>query len=193
MSPRGAGGGADETGRLSHVAPNEALRGALAYVALGSNLGDRLANLREAVARIDATLGLRVLRASSVWETAAVGPPQPDYLNAVLEIDACRTPRGHLQVLHGIEAAMGRRRADEVRWGPRTLDLDLLWQGGLELHGRDLELPHPRVIERSFVLAPLAELAPELMLQGRTVRAWLASRPAEERDGVRPVGPLLPG
>lgn len=170
------------------------LRGVLAYVALGSNLGDRLENLREALRRIDSSFGLRVLRASRVYETAAVGPPQPDYLNAVIEVDACRSPRGHLRVLQSIEEALGRERAREIRWGPRTLDLDLLWQGGLRLSLPGLELPHPRLTERSFVLAPLAELAPDLVVGGRPVREWLEARPAEERAGVRPAGSLiLPG
>ena len=168
------------------------LRGAVAYVALGANLGDRLATLREAVRRIDASRGLHVLRASSVWETAAVGPPQPDYLNAVVEIDACKAPRAHLGRLHEIEREFGRVRVPGERWGPRTLDLDLLWQGGLELHNDALDLPHPRIAERSFVLAPLAELAPELRLGDRTVADWLAARPAHERGGVLRVGPLLP-
>lgn len=168
------------------------MRGALAYVALGSNLGDRLGNLREAIERIDATRGLKVLRASSVWETAAVGPPQPDYLNAVLEVDSCRTPLGHLQVLLGIEAEMGRVRDPAVQWGPRPIDLDLLWQGGLSRSSPELELPHPRITERAFVLAPLAELAPDLLLQtgeGRRVSDWLACLPEEERAGIR----RLPG
>lgn len=174
------------------------MRGALAYVALGSNLGDRLGNLREALSRIDATLGLRVLRVSSVWETAAVGPPQPDYLNAVVEVDSCRTPSGHLQVLLGIEAAMGRVRDPSVRWGPRPIDLDLLWQGGLLRSSPALELPHPRIAERAFVLAPLAELAPDLLLPGagggRSVSRLLADLPDEVRAEVRrlPGGLLAP-
>ncbi len=168
------------------------LKGAIAYVALGANLGDRLATLREAVRRIDTSRGLRVLRSSSVWETAAVGPPQPDYLNAVIEIDACKAPRAHLERLHAVERELGRVRIPGERWGPRTLDLDLLWQGGLTLHNEALELPHPRMTERSFVLAPLAELAPDLVLQGRTVEAWLRSRSAEERASVHRIGELLP-
>lgn len=166
-------------------------RGAIAYVALGSNLGDRLGTLREACARLDATTGLRVLRASGVWETAPVGPPQPDYLNAVVEVDACLTPRAHLTALKRVELAFGRVRDPATRWTARTLDLDLLWQGGLELRNGDLILPHPRLEERSFVLAPLAQLAPDLVVGGRQVREWLASRPAAERAGVLEIGPLL--
>lgn len=167
------------------------LRGVIAYVALGANLGDRLGTLRQACARIDATRGLRILRASGVWETAAVGPPQPDYLNAVIEVDACLTPRAHLAALHRIERELGRVRDPATRWTARTLDLDLLWQGGLVLEKGDLVLPHPRIAERSFVLAPLAQLAPDLPVAGTTVRDLLAARPAGERAGVREVGSLL--
>lgn len=170
--------------------PTSFERGVVAYVALGSNLGDRLANLEEACRRMDATHGLEVLRASRVYETAAVGPPQPDYLNAVVEVRACKTPRGHLRSLQAIERALGRDRAAETRWGPRTIDLDLLWQAGLRISLPGLELPHPRIRERSFVLAPLAELAPGLLIEGKTVRAWLEERPEEERASVRPVGKL---
>lgn len=168
------------------------LRGVLAYVALGANLGDRLATLRAAIRRLDETPGARVLRVSSVWETAAVGPSQPDYLNAVIELDVCRSPGSFLGLLHAIEAEFGRDRSREVRWGPRPLDLDLLWQGGLVLRGPRLDLPHPRIRERSFVLAPFAELAPDLVLHGRRIGEWLADRPEEERRTVRRLGALVP-
>lgn len=198
------------------------LRGVLAYVALGSNLGDREAMLRAACDRIDATTGLRILRASHVWETAPVGPPQPDYLNAVIEVDACLTPSAHLAALKRIEADLGRIRDPSTRWGARTIDLDLLWQGGLsraggrvasadaratpppalgskdpsaseprELSSDDLVLPHPRIAERSFVLAPLAELTPDLVIAGATVRELLAQRPSGERGEVHRLGALL--
>jgi 2-amino-4-hydroxy-6-hydroxymethyldihydropteridine diphosphokinase len=168
------------------------LRGVLAYVALGANLGDRLATLREAVRRIDGTYGLAVLRVSPVYETAPWGPPQPDYLNAVIEVDACRAPSAHLSALHRIEASLGRVRDPAQRFGPRTLDLDLLWQGGLTLHTPGgLILPHPRLHQRAFVLAPLAELDPSLPVAGRPVAEWLAALPAEERAGVRRVPETL--
>ena len=141
--------------------------------------------------RIDASLGLSVLRVSSVWETAAVGPAQPDYLNAVIEEDACRAPHGHLRHLLAIERALGRDRSREVRWGPRTIDLDLLWQGGLHLQSEALTLPHPRLHERAFVLAPLAELVPALRLNGTTVAQALEARPEGERTSVRRAGALL--
>ena len=167
------------------------LRGVLAYVALGSNLGDREAMLRAACERIDATTGLRILRASHLWETAPVGPPQPDYLNAVIEVDACLAPNAHLETLKRIESELGRIRDPSTRWGARTIDLDLLWQGGLHLSTGDLVLPHPRIAERSFVLAPLVELAPKLDLDGSSAEELLSRRPAAEREGVRRLGTLL--
>lgn len=167
------------------------LRGVRAYVALGANLGDRLGTLRAACDEIDSTTGLRILRSSHVYETAPVGPPQPEYLNAVVEVDACLSPSAHLQALHRIEERFGRRRDASTRWTARTLDLDLLWQGGLRLHRGGLELPHPRVAERSFVLVPLAELAPELLFDGSTAAALLDARPAAERAEVRIFGQPL--
>lgn len=166
-------------------------KGVSAYVALGANLGDRLENLRAAVRLLDATPGLAVVRASSVWETPAVGPPQPDYLNAVIEVDACRAPWSHLERLLAIERALGRVRVAGERWGPRPIDIDLLWQGGLSLRGARLELPHPRLVERAFVLAPLAELAPDLRVGGADVATWLGRSPEADRAAIRAVAPLL--
>ncbi len=171
------------------------IRGAIAYVALGSNLFDRLGTLRAACDRLDATTGLRILRASHVWETAPVGPPQPDYLNAVIEVDACLSPSAHLRALLAIELELGRLRDPSMQNAPRTIDLDLLWQGGLSLSlsRGGLVLPHPRIAERSFVLAPLAELAPDLTIGESTVRSLLEARPPAERAGIKRLGPLLPG
>jgi 2-amino-4-hydroxy-6-hydroxymethyldihydropteridine diphosphokinase len=162
------------------------VKGVLAYVALGANLGDRLATLRAAAGAIDAAPGLSVLRASRVYETAPVGPPQPDYLNAVLEVDACLAPHAHLAALARIEERFGRQRGEPL--GARTLDLDLLWQGGLLIADGRITLPHPRIRERAFVLAPLAELAPELVVEGRTVAQWLG---AVDRAGVRAIPQAL--
>jgi 2-amino-4-hydroxy-6-hydroxymethyldihydropteridine diphosphokinase len=161
------------------------VKGVLAYVALGANLGDRLSTLRQAVRRIDTAPGVHVLRGSRVYETEPVGPPQPAYLNAVIEVDACLAPHAHLATLAMIEAHFGRQRG--VPLGPRTLDLDLLWQGGLVLHDERITLPHPRITERTFVLAPLADLAPELVLEGATVREWL------ERRGAAGATPIAEG
>ena len=126
---------------------------------LGSNLGDRTRYLREAVA----TLGTSVAAVSPVYETEPVGGPdgQGPYLNIVVELDTTLTPRELLGVCHRLETAADRVR--HQRWGPRTLDVDILWMEGVELHTADLEIPHPRMHERHFVLSPLADLAPDLV------------------------------
>lgn len=129
-----------------------------AFLGLGSNLGDRLAHLRAAVA------GLRdVVAVSPVYETAPVGGPddQGPYLNLVVELDTPLDPWGLLAVCQEAEVAAGRVR--EVRWGPRTLDVDVLWVDGEIVDEEALQVPHPRMWERRFVLAPLAELAPDLV------------------------------
>lgn len=129
-----------------------------AFLGLGSNLGDRIAHLRGAVERLR-----DVVAVSSVYETAPVGGPddQGPYLNLVVELDTPLDPWGLLTVCEEAEAAAGRVR--EVRWGPRTLDVDVLWVDGEIVDEPDLQVPHPRMWERRFVLAPLAELAPELV------------------------------
>jgi len=145
------------------------------YVALGANLGERERTLNAALRELDELRGVRVLRRSSWIETAAVGGPpgQPAYLNGVVELECSLAPAELLAALHTIEARHGRVR--DVRNAARTLDLDLLLFGAQRSSGPELELPHPRMEEREFVLAPLAELAPELTLLGTgcTVRERL--------------------
>jgi 2-amino-4-hydroxy-6-hydroxymethyldihydropteridine diphosphokinase len=135
-----------------------------AFVAVGSNLGDRWARLALAARELRAAPGVAVVRASRVWDTAPLGPPQPRYLNAVLELETTRTPRALLALLRSVEAAAGRRR--DVHWGARTLDLDLLVAGDWIVHEPGLTVPHPELANRRFVLAPLAELRPELVVPG---------------------------
>jgi 2-amino-4-hydroxy-6-hydroxymethyldihydropteridine diphosphokinase len=130
-----------------------------AWIGLGSNLGDRREHLMNAVRALREIPGLHVEAISSVYETAAVGPPQPMYLNAVIRMSTSLSPFALLGVLHGIEDAAGRVR--EERWGPRTLDLDLLLVDDLVITTPNLTLPHPRLAERNFVLVPLNELNPE--------------------------------
>ncbi len=142
----------------------------LAYVGLGANLGDRDATIRRAVE----LLGAR--RVSTVCETEPWGyVDQPRFLNGVAEVETDEGPRALLERLFEIERALGRTRAGP-RYGPRTIDLDLLLYGDLELDEPGLTLPHPRMHERAFVLEPLAELAPELVVPGRGPLKALLSR-----------------
>ena len=137
------------------------------FVAIGSNMGDRSAHLHHAFRALASTAGSRLLRQSSVHETAPVGPPgQGPYLNAVAEISTDLSPHALLATLLQIESQRGRDRTREVRFGPRTLDLDMLiWDASLPGFARidapGLSVPHPRMHERPFVLLPLAELDPE--------------------------------
>ena len=117
--------------------------------------------------------GVRVLKASRVYETDPVGPPQPDYLNAVLEIETSLPPARLLEEAQLVERELGRVRTE--RWGPRTIDIDLLTYGDERIDQPDLQIPHPRMHERAFVLEPLAEVAPGLEVPGMgAVEALLA-------------------
>lgn len=144
------------------------------YVAMGSNLGDRGAHLRAGLeGLVDA--GVRLIEVSSVWETEPDGMPDaPHFWNMVVEIETDRTPHELLDLLLAIERQQGRHRNGPDR--SRTLDLDLLLMGDLSVDDALLRLPHPRLWERSFVLAPLAEIAPGLRnaLNGRSVEDELA-------------------
>lgn len=148
------------------------------FLGLGSNLGDRLAYLREAV---DSLAGVGLVGASPAYETEPVGGPggQGPYLNLVVELDTDLSPRELLGVCHRLESAADRVRSE--RWGPRTLDVDILWIDGVTVDEPDLQVPHPRMWERRFVVAPLAELAPELV----------PAEALERAEGhVRRIGPL---
>ncbi len=157
-----------------------------ASIALGSNLGDRAANLRGALAALQRDDAVRVVAESAVYETAPVGgPEQPDYLNMVVAVETELAPEALLARCLAVEAEHGRVRRE--RWGARTLDLDLLHYGETELATERLTLPHPRMAERAFVLVPLAEIAPALKIGDTTV----GERAAQcERSGLRRLGSL---
>lgn len=162
---------------------------ALAYVGLGSNLGDRLGSLRAAVARLDGEPGVRVTRGSRIYETAPVGNvDQGWFLNAVAEVQTNLEPRALLERLLYIERSLGRVRG--ARGGPRTIDFDLLLHGDARLDDPASTVPHPRLEERAFVVAPLAELAPERRLPGGLTAA---ERARELRGGPQEVGPYPAG
>jgi 2-amino-4-hydroxy-6-hydroxymethyldihydropteridine diphosphokinase len=155
-----------------------------AYVGLGSNLGDRAAYLLLGLSALSRLPKTHLLRLSPVYETDPVGPPQPPYLNMVAELETELSPTGLLAEMLRIEKALGRERRE--RWGPRTLDLDLLLYGDLVLEEEGLSVPHPRLHERAFVLVPLLDLLPEGRhpLLGQSFAELLASLDA---SSVRPL------
>jgi 2-amino-4-hydroxy-6-hydroxymethyldihydropteridine diphosphokinase len=139
----------------------------IAYVGLGANLGDRERTLRRALALLDDREGVVVAAVSTLRETAPVGyVDQPPFLNGVARLETELAPRQLLRVLLDVELELGRDRSGP-RFGPRTVDLDLLVYGDVELDEADLAVPHPRLHERRFALEPLAELAPGLVVPGR--------------------------
>ena len=138
-----------------------------AYVGLGSNLGDRRAHIDAGVAGLDAIVRTRVVACSTVIETDPVGPPgQGPYLNAAAQLETGLPAHELLAAMFAVEREHGRDRSKEHRWGPRTLDLDLLIYSGAMIDEPGLTVPHPRLAERAFVLVPLAELAPGLTIPG---------------------------
>jgi len=156
---------------------------------LGSNLGDRLANLQRAVDLLAARPGLRVARSSRVYETDPVGgPPQPEYLNAVVEVQTTLSPHDLLAASMDVEQRMGRVRAE--RWGPRVIDIDVLTYDEQQIDQPDLIVPHPRMHERAFVLVPLLELEPDPLLPGRGRISTRRLAPNAVL-GVRPFAPPL--
>lgn len=160
----------------------------VAYIGLGSNAGDRLSNLRRATRELSAR-GVAVQKTSSVYETEPVGPPQADFLNAVVEVSTELGARKLLDILKQIEADLGRTPGQ--RWGPREIDLDLVLYGEEEVNEPGLKVPHPEMSARAFVMVPLLEVSPDVTLpSGKPV-----SRPAGlDPRGVKlhaPPGSLL--
>ena len=165
-----------------------------AAIALGSNLGDRQGALASAVRSLALTPGVEVLRVSSMLETAPVGPgDQGDYLNAALTASVTLSAHELLLRLHTIERAHGRDRAATQRWGPRTLDLDLLLYGDHIIDMPGLRMPHPRLGERAFVLQPLSQIAPDLVVptRGLTIAQLLRRLPTPERQSPDAWAPGL--
>ncbi|MFO0689343.1 MAG: 2-amino-4-hydroxy-6-hydroxymethyldihydropteridine diphosphokinase [Myxococcota bacterium] len=174
--------------------------GELVFVAVGANLGDREASFAAVVQALEQEPDLLLLAASTVYETDPIGPgDQAPYLNAVLGLRSWLAPLALLRRLQRIEAMLGRdRTAAAVRWGARTIDLDLLFYGERVIELPELVVPHPRVHERAFVLMPLAELAPALVHPrlGATIEAIARELfdPESVRPWRRPVGwPGAPG
>lgn len=178
-----------------------------AHLGLGSNVGDRLATLEGAIGDLHDRDGIEVVDASGVYETEPVSEvPQDPYLNMVVAVSTRLPPRGLLAATSAVEAAHGRDRSREVEDGPRTLDIDILLYGTLEVDDEDLRIPHPRLTERAFVVVPLLEVLPGGELPDGTRLSAVAGRLAPI-DGVelhvrlagipgrpaRPEGPRGPG
>jgi 2-amino-4-hydroxy-6-hydroxymethyldihydropteridine diphosphokinase len=155
----------------------------MAFIAVGSNLGDRRALIASAIVGLDRHEAMEVKGVSSIIETAPMGRPgQGPYLNAVIALETTLGPHELLRACQQIEAAHGRNRSAEQRWGPRRLDLDILLYGDTIIDEPDLTVPHPRMHERSFVLDPLAAIAPDLR------HPVLRRSIAELRDALRTGG-----
>lgn len=146
-----------------------------ALIALGGNVGDARATIDRAIATFCDGCEVRLVKRSSNYETPPWGvEDQPPFINACLLIDTVLPPHELLARAQMVERLYGRDRAREMRWGPRALDIDLVDYGGEAIDGPDLTLPHPRALERAFVLVPLAEIAPEWRVGGISVRDALA-------------------
>jgi 2-amino-4-hydroxy-6-hydroxymethyldihydropteridine diphosphokinase len=159
---------------------------ATAYLSLGSNLGDRAANLREALGRLDKGGAVRVTAVSSLYETAPVGEtpePVPAYLNLVARVETELPPEELLLHTQAVERAGGR--APTFRWGPRVIDIDIALYDAISVVTETLTIPHPRLRERAFVLRPLVEVAPGLRLPDGTTVKSLLGQPVVAAQEVR--------
>lgn len=136
-----------------------------AYLGLGSNIGDRISSIRDAISRLAELDDIRIEAISSLYETEPAGYiDQPDFINCVVKIETGYNPYQLLDAVHNIENSMGRIR--NIRWGPRIIDIDILLFGNTRIKTDDLEIPHPRMLERSFVMVPLLEIADRSVLEG---------------------------
>ncbi|WP_300377546.1 2-amino-4-hydroxy-6-hydroxymethyldihydropteridine diphosphokinase [Henriciella sp.] len=153
-------------------------------LAFGSNLGDSRAMIEAALERLDSADGISVTKVSSFYRTPPWGvEDQPDFINACALVETDLSPEALLAVCKQLEQALGRETA--VRWGPRLIDIDMLWMEGETRQSETLTLPHPRICERAFVLVPLAEIAPELDVGDRKVRDLLSALDPDSLESIR--------
>ena len=168
-------------------AEDAVLKGIIAYLGVGTNLGDRMGNIRGALRKLADLPTMEVTHVSSVYETAPVGiTDQPDFLNLVAAVRTSLTPPALLGALLNIENQMGRVRTE--RWGPRVIDLDLLLYGSERVSLPELTVPHPRLHERAFVVIPLAEIAPNLALPGDEKEVAVIADSFSREGNIRRVG-----
>jgi 2-amino-4-hydroxy-6-hydroxymethyldihydropteridine diphosphokinase len=161
---------------------------ARALIALGGNVGNVRAVFRKAIGDICAMSEATLLARSSDYSTPPWGETaQADFINACIAIETGLDPHALLLALQKIETKFGRDRTHERRWGPRTLDLDLIAYDDVTIQKPELTLPHPRLFERAFVMVPLAEIAPDLVIAGRSITSALAQLSTE---GIEPLGDL---
>ncbi|MGV8943803.1 2-amino-4-hydroxy-6-hydroxymethyldihydropteridine diphosphokinase [Thermomonas sp.] len=157
-----------------------------ACIGLGANLGDAKASVREAIAVLDQLPATRVLRASKLYRTRAWGQTeQPDFINAAAVLETGLGARELLDKLLALERDFGRVRVEGERWGPRTLDLDLLVFGDAVIDEPGLQVPHPHLHQRAFALLPLAEIAPDVSIPGVGIVGELAT--VMTRDGIEAI------
>jgi len=159
-----------------------------AYLALGSNLGDRQENLKTAIDKLGGVAGIELISLSPLFETGHVGPPAPDHLNCALEISTVLPPESLLFFCQQIENDLGRDRDNEVRWGARTIDIDISLYDAIVLQSPTLIIPHPRLCQRRFMLEPLAAIAGNVLIPGfntsvKDVLMW----PSNQKESVTRV------
>lgn len=143
------------------------------YLSLGGNLGEPARSMGAALRMLDADASIEIIAVSSLYRTPPWGKTdQPDFLNAAAELDTELSPRALLDAC--LEAERRLKRVREERWGPRLIDIDILVFGDRNVREDGLEIPHPRMLERAFVLAPLAEIAPDFMMDGSSLADWLS-------------------
>lgn len=158
-----------------------------AYIALGSNLNSPILQLQQALKALANLPDCELSQVSSFYQNPAVGPPQPDFINAIAELHTTLTPEDLLQALHSIEQQQGRIRTGE-RNGPRTLDLDIVLYGNQLINQLNLTIPHPRLYERAFVLVPLHEIAADLILPDKKLLKHYVLQ-LGKKHGLHPVFP----
>lgn len=158
---------------------------AKALLSLGSNIGDRNSNLTDAITRLSSHSHVTLLRRSSTFCTAPVGPvAQDDFYNLAILIETDLDPDALMQLCLDTEAAMGRDRKNAVRWGPRLIDIDVILYDDVHMTSALIELPHPRFRERAFVLVPMAEIAPDWSVEGERLDALAAQL---DQSGIRKI------